>query len=331
MKLSGTCEFERTRLKWILLRGRHWSPSEVLVSSEVERIDHRRSLKYTRVVLFVRDKVAESQQHLTATFVESSKHVGRKSRPAVVVLHGTSGDRYSEMSKAENLAMDGIVAITADLRYHGERKKSPENLHDYHAALIRAFDNNVSFNKDDRNTCANVEENEYPFIYDNAADMIALADYLTERKDIDSDYLGITGVSLGGMVAWFAAATDNRWSFCSPMIGVQGFVFAIDNECFHGRVASLKPLFEYAAEQEEVTCETVRKVWGRVTPGLCEWFDVSTLSLLSPRPCLIMNGEADPRCPHQGVLEATKVAETVYAESGYPENLQVDIQHCTQI
>lgn len=41
--------------------------------------------------------------------------------------------------------------------------------------------------------------------------MVAVADYLCNRPGVDRMKLGITGVSLGGMVAWFAAASDTRW------------------------------------------------------------------------------------------------------------------------
>jgi hypothetical protein len=81
-------------------------------------------------------------------------------------------------------------------------------------------------------------------------DLIKLADYLTQREDIDPSRIGITGISLGGwlrevdtweeyvsykiccdssltwffdsgMHAWFAAAADTRYAVISPLIGVQ--------------------------------------------------------------------------------------------------------------
>lgn len=83
-------------------------------------------------------------------------------------------------------------------------------------------------------------------------DLIKLADYLTQREDIDPTRVGITGESLGGlwwkilwdgnlrihylflcnskvillfsdagMHAWFAAAADTRYAVVVPIIGVQ--------------------------------------------------------------------------------------------------------------
>lgn len=80
--------------------------------------------------------------------------------------------------------------------------------------------------------------------------MIKLADYLTQRDDIDSGRIGITGESLGGLLrelfkgwylrsddlackfmlplqtnagmhAWFGAAADTRYAVVVPIIGVQ--------------------------------------------------------------------------------------------------------------
>ena len=40
-------------------------------------------------------------------------------------------------------------------------------------------------------------------------------------RDVDGARIGITGVSLGGMHSWLAAAADARIAVAAPMIGVQ--------------------------------------------------------------------------------------------------------------
>ncbi|CAL5350471.1 unnamed protein product [Camellia sinensis] len=57
-----------------------------------------------------------------------------------------------------------------------------------------------------------------PFIFDMVWDLIKLADYLTQREDIDPSKIGITGESLGGMHAY-----HDKW---------------------YGRVDSIKAVFE---------------------------------------------------------------------------------------
>lgn len=62
---------------------------------------------------------------------------------------------------------------------------------------------------------------ERPFLLDNVWDLGVLLDYLETRPDVDAARIGITGVSLGGMHSWLAAALDARIAVAAPMIGVQ--------------------------------------------------------------------------------------------------------------
>ncbi len=79
----------------------------------------------------------------------------------------------------EAYASRGYVAISVDSRYHGERASSTTT---YRDALIYAWKTGETM----------------PFIYDTVWDLIKLADYLTQREDIDPSRIGVTGVSLGG-------------------------------------------------------------------------------------------------------------------------------------
>ncbi|KAK1863521.1 hypothetical protein I4F81_006076 [Pyropia yezoensis] len=112
---------------------------------------------------------------------------------------------------------------------------------------------------------------EYPFIYDTAADLSAVADYLISRADVDGARLGVTGISLGGMTAWYAAAADTRWAAVAPLIAVQSWAAAV-------------------AE--------------------------GVLGLIAPRPLLVLNGAADPRCPPAGVAAAWRTVAATYAVRG---------------
>lgn len=132
-----------------------------------------------------------------------------------------------------------------------------------------------------------------------------MADYLTQREDVDPTRIGITGESLGGMHAWFAAAADTRYAVVVPIIGVQGFRWAIDNDKWQARVDSIKPVFEAARidlGKTSIDKEVVEKVWDRIAPGLASKFDSPyTIPAIAPRPLLIVNGAEDPRCPLAGL------------------------------
>ncbi|KAL2229974.1 UNVERIFIED_CONTAM: hypothetical protein Sindi_1591800 [Sesamum indicum] len=81
------------------------------------------------------------------------------------------------------------------------------------------------------------------FIFDTVWDLIKLADHLTQREDVDPSRTGIIGESLGGMHAWFGAAADTRYSVAAPIIGVQGFRWAIEHDKWQARVDSILRLY----------------------------------------------------------------------------------------
>ncbi|XP_020175518.1 uncharacterized protein [Aegilops tauschii subsp. strangulata] len=112
---------------------------------------------------------------------------------------------------------------------------------------------------------------------------------------------------------------DTRYSVVVPIIGVQGFQWAIDNDMWQARVDSIKPLFEEAriySGKSEIDAEVVKKVWDKIAPAMASQFDAPySVPPIAPRP-LLLNGADDPRCPVLGLQErASKVAEA-YAEAG---------------
>ncbi|CAK8568853.1 unnamed protein product [Lathyrus sativus] len=236
----------------------------------------------------------------------SLKECDTKLRPAVVFNHSTDTCKEYMRPLLEAYASRGYIAIAVDSRYHGERGKGANA---YQEALIYAW----------KTGC------KMPFIYDTVWDLIKLADYLTtQRKDIDPNRIGITGVSLGGMHSWFAAAADPRYSVVVPIIAVQGFRWAIDNHKWQPRVDSIRPVFEVASKdlcQKTIDKEVVEKVWDRVAPGLTSRFDSPySIPAIAPRPLLILNGAEDPRTPWEGVEELLYNVAEMYAAFQRPHH-----------
>ncbi|XP_021277093.1 uncharacterized protein LOC110411313 isoform X3 [Herrania umbratica] len=169
-----------------------------------------------------------------------------------------------------------------------------------------------------------------PFIFDTVWDLIKLADYLSLRKDIDASRIGITGISLGGMHAWFAAFADTRYTVAVPIIGVQGFRWAIDNDKWQARVDSIKAVFEEARMdlgKSAIDKEVVEKVWDRIAPGLASQFDSPySIPAIAPRPLLILNGADDPRCPLDGIKTPEKRARKAYQKAHSSNNFKLIAQ-----
>ncbi|WZZ36926.1 hypothetical protein YC2023_020327 [Brassica napus] len=224
----------------------------------------------------------------------SLKKKSEERRPAVVFMHGTRANKEWLRPWLEAYASRGYVAIGLDSRYHGERVDSKTA---YQDALIS------SWKKGDT----------MPFIFDTVWDLIKLAEYLTQRKDIDPQRIGITG-----MHAWFAAAVDTRYSVVAPLIGVQGFRWAIDNDAWQARVDSLKPVFEEARidmGKNEIDKEVVEKPTWYQSPlhALFTSLTVRAQSYYSAK---------DPRCPLGGLVVPLKRAKKAYKKTASPRKFK---------
>ncbi|KAA8521802.1 hypothetical protein F0562_012475 [Nyssa sinensis] len=130
--------------------------------------------------------------------------------------------------------------------------------------------------------------------------------------------------------AWFAASADTRYSVVVPIIGVQGFRWAIDHDKWQGRVDSIKPVFEEARidlGKSAIDKEVVDKVWDRIAPGLASQFDSPyTIPIIVPRPLLILNGKEDPRCPLPGLEVPVSRAYKAYEEAHCLDNFKLIAQ-----
>jgi len=79
---------------------------------------------------------------------------GGAKRPAVIVLHGTGGNKDGTRSWLDDLARRGIVGVAIDARYHGDRAGGVTGSTAYVAAITRAWRAKPD------------EPQEHPFYYD---------------------------------------------------------------------------------------------------------------------------------------------------------------------
>jgi len=99
-------------------------------------------------------------------------YIPSKNKAAIIISHGIGGNRMNCLAQGVALATHGYGVLLIDLRAHGE-----------------SDGNKVFF---------------------GGNDIVAAADYLKHRDDVDPNKIGAMGVSLGGLVTIQAAAIDKE-------------------------------------------------------------------------------------------------------------------------
>jgi dienelactone hydrolase len=258
---------------------------------------------------------ADAEQRVPGILLKQGKSAGR--RPVVIALHGTGGNKESQLVLLKELAGLGFIAVAIDGRYHGERTKTGKGSAEYNEAILRTYRTG----------------REHPFLYDTVWDVMRLIDYLESRADVDAKRIGLIGFSKGGMETYLTAAVDPRVAVAVPCIGVQSFRWALENDSWRSRVETFQAAINGAAKDAavaEVNTDFVRKFYDRVAPGIHAEFDgPQMLPLIAPRPLLVINGDTDPRTPIPGVTECAARARDAYANAHAEGQFQLRIQEKT--
>lgn len=258
---------------------------------------------------------ADASQRVPGILVKSMQASGP--RPVVIALHGTGGNKESQIELLHQLARLGFMGVAIDGRYHGERTKAGKGSAAYNDAMLRTYRTGK----------------EHPFLYDTVWDVMRLLDYLETRADVDAKRIGLLGFSKGGMETYLTAAVDARVAVAIPFIGVQSFRWALDNNSWQSRVETFHLAIRGAATDlgvSTVDAAFVRKFYDRVVPGIYDYFDgPQMLPLIAPRPLLVVNGDSDPRTPLPGLMECVDKARVAYRRAQAEDKFKLKIQSNT--
>ena len=254
---------------------------------------------------------AEAGERVTGLLVKQRTTSGKL--PVVVALHGTGGNKESQLPLLEDLAARGFLAIAIDGRYHGERAAGGKGSTAYVDAMLRAYHGS----------------GEHPFLYDTVWDIMRLIDWIETRPDADAARIGMIGFSKGGMELYLAAAVDSRIRASVPCIGVQSFRWALDHNAWQSRAGTFQVALNEAAREASAAPDAVflRRFYDRVAPGIYDQFDGPSMApLIAPRPLLAINGEIDARTPKIGLLECVDKIKAAYSAAGAPGNFEFILQ-----
>lgn len=257
---------------------------------------------------------ADATNRVTGILLKSAIAPAVARRPVVIALHGTGGNKETQLALLEQLAADGFIAVAIDARYHGARASQPKGTADYNAAILRAFQTGQ----------------EHPFFIDSAWDISRLVDCLVAREDVDPARIALIGFSKGGIEAYLTAAADPRIAATVAFIGVQSFGWALDHNAWQSRIGTIQPAFDAAAKASGVTqpdAAFVRRFYDRVAPGIYDRFDgPAMLPLIAPRPFLAINGDSDDRTHLPGLELCAAAARAAYKAAGAEENFTLTLQ-----
>ena len=243
---------------------------------------------------------------------------GAKSYPAVIFLHGTGGRKEDNKKILGQLVKRGIIGVSIDARFHGERVAGgAHGSMEYVAAATAAWKN-----KDQAHQT-------HPFLFDTAFDLWRVTDYLVSRPDVDPGRIGMGGISMGGIETWLAASVDKRIKVIVLDISVQSFKWSLDNDKWQARAGTIQGVHIQAAKDlgdSALNKRNVKAVWDKLLPNITGEFDCpSLLRLMAPRALLVVGTENDPNCPLTGANIAYASAMQVYTSKNATNKIKRDI------
>ena len=128
-------------------------------------------------------------------------------------------------------------------------------------------------------------------------DSLRAVDYLCTRPDVDPDRIGTLGMSMGGTMAWWLAALDERIRFCVDLCSLADYDTMRETRAFNHHN------FYY------------------FVPGLLKRFTTSSINaLIAPRPHLSLAGRHDKLVPAAGLDKLDRELGAVYDAAGAPGN-----------
>lgn len=228
-------------------------------------------------------------------YVTSALYIpdGARKAPAIIYCSGHSDNGYRSngyQNEILNFVKKGFVVFAFDpmgqgerLQYYNtEKGKSlfrwPSFEHSYAGAQLFVTGNTLARN----------------FIWDG----IRAIDYLTTRKEVDINRIGITGRSGGGTQSAYIAAFDQRIKAAAP----------------ENYITNMKRLFQAMGPQD-----AEQNFFYGIEKGL-DMADL--LAVRAPEPTLVVTTSQD-MFPIQGAIETVNEVAKIYKAYGKPENFSM--------
>jgi dienelactone hydrolase len=135
---------------------------------------------------------------------------------------------------------------------------------------------------------------------------IRAVDYLQTRADVDGAKIGVTGFSLGGAIAWYAAAADPRLSVIVPVCGGAGT---------YDDLLRFQPNARYHSQYF-------------YPAGFLKFFpgdQPEVFASLAPRAVLVIGRDQDQGMPVEGLRKLEREVNSVYARRNVADRFAVHL------
>ncbi len=195
--------------------------------------------------------------------------------PLVVYIHGFTGNKIGGVELAYRLAEKGIATLSLDAAMHGDRPDEaltnsfkvprPGDIYPYESGLDRLW-------------------LMFQIIQQTANDISKLLDHYAADPRVDVQNTGVCGASMGGMIAYLAAAREPRIRAAAPQISLPGFVELWQHALLEG---SCRPEWNQAIHAVGPESKRREKLLRRMDP-----FD-ALIQNYAPKPLLIQCGDED--------------------------------------
>jgi uncharacterized protein len=228
---------------------------------------------------------------------------GGRRCPLVVFAHGMTGRKEDGIPLGYRLATAGCFCVAPDAPLHGER------LDDRIRYLGRPRPGQTCPPETGLDDWYLMLE----LVVQAARETGALAEHLAGDPRVDAARLGVTGVSMGGYLAFYMAAHDPRVRAAAPVVGMPAWQQRWADVTLE---AASYPQWREALRAAEPETEK-RAAWiGQVDP-------FGRLPGFAPRPLLMLCGDVDSAQPKSYCVGLYRALLPAYAAQ--PEHLALNI------
>ncbi len=248
--------------------------------------------------LIIEDIVWESldNEHPIAYFIHGAKSNGRL--PAVIYLPGSGGSRESECAKTFGMGQWTSATGRTGMRFLGAARELARRGYVTLSLTPRGLDIR-SHNKDQSKLSTDEDAKDLlirgrTLMGAEVYEIRQAITYLQQRKDVDPNKIGMSGLSFGGITTFYTWLMDHRLAAAAPICGSVGSVdifSRLGQRSYHG-------------------------FYWWIPDMLTKGDQADFAAAMAPRPLMLWAPLDDIAMPKQGVDRFIQVVRPAYQRAG---------------